>query len=227
MAPRRFSHADHLLNDRTLLHGWRHLPVSQEHRGSVWKKNSRIEPHTYTRFFIPCDVLSLILQALGGGMASIASHENRSSATGDHIMVAGLVLQSLTLAIFIVCIFLQLCFELVLNRMQGISIDFAIRTVRHPDELNPKFFGLRASQRFRGCLAAISFATICIFIRSVYRVAELSEGWRGHLIRQQWLFVGLEGVMVAAAVLALNAFTPAFCFGGELRNQTGVNIAWG
>lgn len=66
------------------------------------KENSRIKPETYTRFFIPCDVVSLILQALGGGMASVASHENRSSALGDHIMVAGLALQSLTLAIFMV-----------------------------------------------------------------------------------------------------------------------------
>jgi hypothetical protein len=35
-------------------------------------------------------------------MASTASHEGRSSALGDHIMVAGLGLQVLTLAIFMV-----------------------------------------------------------------------------------------------------------------------------
>ena len=66
------------------------------------EENSRISPQAYTRLFIPCDVVSLALQALGGGMASVASHEGRSSGLGDHIMVAGLVLQSLTLAIFMV-----------------------------------------------------------------------------------------------------------------------------
>jgi hypothetical protein len=65
-------------------------------------ENSRIKPETYTRFFIPCDVVSLVLQAMGGGMASMAYHEGRSSAVGDHIMVAGLAFQVLTLAIFMV-----------------------------------------------------------------------------------------------------------------------------
>ena len=66
------------------------------------KENSHISPETFTRFFIPCDVLSLVLQALGGGIASTASHEDRSTALGDHIMVAGLAFQTLTLAIFMV-----------------------------------------------------------------------------------------------------------------------------
>lgn len=51
----------------------------------------------------------------------------------------------------------------------------------------------------------------------MYRVVELSEGWTGHLIRQQWLFVGLEGVMVVVAVAVLNAFHPAFCFDAEFE----------
>lgn len=66
------------------------------------KENSRVAPETYTRFFIPCDLLSLVLQALGGGMARQASHEGKSSAAGDDIMVAGLALQALTLATFMV-----------------------------------------------------------------------------------------------------------------------------
>jgi hypothetical protein len=75
----------------------------------------------------------------------------------------------------------------------------------------------------------LALATLCIFIRSVYRVVELSEGWTGHLIRQQWLFVGLEGVMVVVAVVALNAFHPAFCFnakfeGGEGRKRMRMGL---
>lgn len=66
------------------------------------KENSRINPETYTRLFIPCDIISLVLQALGGALASEASHQNRSSALGDHIMVAGLAFQALTLAVFMV-----------------------------------------------------------------------------------------------------------------------------
>jgi hypothetical protein len=68
---------------------------------------------------------------------------------------------------------------------------------------------------------SLALATLCIFIRSVYRVVELSEGWTGHLIRQQWLFVGLEGVMVVVAVVALNSFHPAFCFDAKFKDGEG------
>jgi hypothetical protein len=46
----------------------------------------------------------------------------------------------------------------------------------------------------------------------VYRVAELSEGWDGPLMHNESLFIGLEGVVVAVAVVLLNAFNPCYCF---------------
>ena len=115
-------------------------------------------------------------------------------------MVAGLAFQVLTLAVFI-C----LC------------IDFAFKTIRRMHAmgdaaLDPAHTKMRQSTLFRLFLLALAFATLCIFIRSIYRVAELSEGWAGALIKNQSLFIGLEGAMVIAAVLALNAFHPGFCF---------------
>jgi hypothetical protein len=93
--------------------------------------------------------------------------------------------------------------------------------------LDPKFSSLRSSIKFRGYLAALSIATFCIFIRSVYRVAELSEGWTGYLIKQQGLFIGLEGVMVIVAVLALTFFHPAFCFMEAVDGFGGLGSMWG
>lgn len=78
--------------------------------------------------------------------------------------------------------------------------------------LDPMHAKLRASKRFRSFLIALCFTTLCIFTRSVYRVAELSEGWSGHLIQTQRYFIGLEGAIVAAGVLALNVFHPGYCF---------------
>ena len=51
-------------------------------------ENSRIAPLSYPRIFIPCDIVSLLLQAIGGGMASVASHQDKSPDNGDHIMVS-------------------------------------------------------------------------------------------------------------------------------------------
>lgn len=80
------------------------------------------------------------------------------------------------------------------------------------DALDPSHAKLRGSWAFKGFLMALVLATICIFIRSVYRVAELGEGWEGHLIKTQHLFIWLEGFMVILAVLSLNLFHPGFCF---------------
>jgi len=123
-------------------------------------------------------------------------------------MVTGLAFQVLTLAVFI-C----LC------------IEFTIRTLRRTRKmsnaaLDPSHATLRDSTMFRSFVAALAFATLCIVIRSVYRVAELSEGWGGALIKNQYTFIGLEGAMVLVAVLALNAFHPGFCFReGYIREQ--------
>jgi hypothetical protein len=115
-------------------------------------------------------------------------------------MIAGLSVQVFTLLIFII-----------------LAIDFGLRTLKRTrelgeDALDPTHAKLRSSWAFKGFLIALSFATICIFTRSVYRVAELSEGWDGHLIKTQKYFIGLEGAIVGAGVIALNAFHPGLCF---------------
>lgn len=162
--------------------------------------NSHIKPLSYPRIFIPCDVISLLLQAIGGGIASVASHQDKSPNLGDHIMVAGLSFQVVTLLMF-----------------QLLCLDFMIKTLRRmrtmgDAALDPKHAALRGSTKFRAFLVALALATFCIFIRSIYRVAELSEGWTGALIENQHLFIGFEGAMVIVAVLVLNMFHPGYCF---------------
>jgi RTA1 like protein len=127
-------------------------------------------------------------------------------------MIAGLSFQVFTLLIFII-----LC------------IDFAVRTRQRFNSMgvsafdqNPKLATLRASAKFKGFLAALTLATICVFWRSVYRVVELAEGWTGDLIRHQNLFIAFEGVMVIVACLALNAFHPAICFREGVEGLGGL-----
>lgn len=134
-------------------------------------------------------------------MASAATHSGKDPRAGNHIMLAGLAVQVVTLFFYIV-----------------LASDFAFRTYHRISKLgksqalDPTHAKLRASFRFRGFVCALIFATFCIFTRSVYRVAELSEGWSGHLILTQKYFIGLEGAIVAAGILSLNAFHPGLCF---------------
>ena len=39
-------------------------------------------------------------------------------------------------------------------------------------------------------------SALCIFARCCFRVAELSQGYHGPLLKKQGLFIGLEGVYV-------------------------------
>lgn len=127
-------------------------------------------------------------------------------------MIAGLSFQVLTLFVF-----MALC------------VDFSLRTYKRYKSLgqdafdqNPIFIQTRGSWKFKGFVCALALATICIFWRSVYRVAELSEGWTGNLIRRQPLFIGFEGVMVIVACFALNLFNPAFAFKEAMTGFGGL-----
>ncbi|KAH8882646.1 RTA1-domain-containing protein [Thozetella sp. PMI_491] len=175
-------------------------------------ENSRIAPEWYTRLFIPCDVISLVLQATGGGMASVASHNNKSVDTGDNIMIAGLSFQVVTLLAFM-----------------AVSADFALNAYRRHRQLGEAAFDqteevrrVRNSRMFKGFLAALLLSTICIFWRSVFRVAELSRGWSGPLMKRQDLFIGFEGVMVIVACLVLNIFNPVWCIRPLLEGAGGL-----
>ncbi len=142
----------------------------------------------------------------------MASHNGTSVDLGDNIMIAGLAFQVVTLVLFM-----------------GASIDFAIRTFLRNRSMGDRAFDqdpalqrVRGSFMFRGFLAALALATICIFWRSVYRVAELSGGWDGELMKRQDLFIGFEGVMVIIAAIALNIFHPAVCFSEMMDGRGGI-----
>ncbi|KAG5753627.1 hypothetical protein H9Q69_005841 [Fusarium xylarioides] len=143
-------------------------------------ENSRLPPEYYTRFFIPCDVVSLVLQALGGA-------------------------------------------------------DFAIRTIRRQRvfgeaafDQRPEIVKVRNSRRFKAFMCALSLSAFCILWRSAFRVAELSEGWKGPLMGHQYMFVGFEGILIVVAVVVLNIFHPALCMKELLEmDDGGLKGIWG
>lgn len=169
-------------------------------------ENSRIRARLYPRIFIPCDIFSLVLQAGGGGYSSVQAHQKKRSNIGNNVMLAGLVVQVATLFVFIL-----------------LALDFSIRTILRVkrlganNALDSHHAALRKSWQFKGFLAALTLSTLLIFARCVYRIAELSEGWSGPLIKKEGLFIALEGTVVLIAVYLLNFFHPGFCFNESLE----------
>lgn len=156
------------------------------HQASIWipltlisvivygQKISRIRPVWYTRFFINCDIISLSLQGAGGGVASAATKDS-TLALGNHLMLAGLIFQIVSLVLFALA-----------------CGDFAIRAKRFASSRNPEYSKLRASTKFRGFLWAAVVSFVTIFTRCVYRVVELGGGWNNALMREETPFIILE-----------------------------------
>lgn len=141
---------------------------------------SRISPRTYMYIFIPCDVLSLALQGAGGGLSSVAAQNNESTETGSGIMQAGLSFQ-----VFTMTLFMASCAEYAFRYR---------RAQRKTGDVHPSNSVTGLGWKFKLFLYSLALATITIFIRSVYRVVELADGWDGKLIHDQTLFIILEGV---------------------------------
>jgi RTA1 like protein len=144
-------------------------------------------------------VIALLLQAAGGGIT--ASSSGPLGQDGVNIMLAGLSWQVFSLAVFM-----------------GLCVDFALRVRRaSPVDFNPRYDALRASPRFKGFLVCLFIATLTIFVRSVFRCAELSGGFSGALANDEITFMILEGAMISIAVLALTVSHPGLVWKGEWR----------
>lgn len=144
----------------------------------------------------------MILQAAGGALSAWYASREEMPDNGNFTMMAGLSFQAFTLLVFLT-----------------LSGDFAVRTLRavrrhgtvalNEDASSRR---LRRSKRFRAMLFSLAFSALLIFMRSLYRVIEISEGWKGELMTTEKFVIMLEAIPVAVSGLFLCAFHPAVCF---------------
>jgi hypothetical protein len=157
---------------------------------------SRFRPGTYALIFCGCDLFSLVLQAAGGGIASGATTKS-ATQTGINIMIAGLSFQVASLALFAL-----------------LGIEFAFRLRRSPQSWSKEHSKLYESKLWKAFLYGLGAATLTIFIRSAFRVAELSGGFHGPLANNQVSFMILEGAMIVIASSCLTFLHPGIAFQG-------------
>lgn len=150
------------------------------------RKYSLIGPITYLWIFCSCDILSLVIQAIGGAMASeaVAKIPPRGSKAGTDIMVGGIVFQMGSITIFALLFF-----------------DFLRRVQREKETLGAKIDWL---------IGATAFSGLMIYMRSIYRTVELLQGWSGYLITHQPFFIGLDAVLMLLAVWVFNFIHPGW-----------------
>jgi hypothetical protein len=147
------------------------------------------------------DFLSLVLQAAGGAIADTAPASDPDlKQTGIDVMIAGLVLQCVSLLIFLI-----------------VGLDFFARVHRHGADASspPSRTALRSKPTFRLFLASLLVATLAILARSIFRAMELWGGFAGELWNNETEFLILDGAMITLAVLLLTVLHPGPAFGAE------------
>jgi len=131
---------------------------------AVGRKYSYIGPNLYLIIFITADVVCLVVQAVGGGLAANALNNPGSKVTandGANIMVAGIVS--------------QLVFTLIFTTLAGL---FAYRARRE----------VLAYRSLIWLGFAMMISTLFLVVRSIYRTVELLNGWSGYLETTQGFF---------------------------------------
>ncbi|GME85478.1 unnamed protein product [Ambrosiozyma monospora] len=157
------------------------------------RQYSPLKPINYRRIFISLDAMSFLVQSSGGGLA--ASSNQNSAKLGFNILLGGLILQVITMFIFMAMVGLYF-YKVYANR----------------DHLDQRYAGLRSTGFFHAVMWSICSAILLIFIRSIYRVAEMADGFGSAIMHNETLFLVLDGVMCVIAIVLLTVFYPGFAF---------------
>ncbi|CUM64883.1 uncharacterized protein PRCAT00002499001 [Priceomyces carsonii] len=194
-------------------------------------KYSKLKPLWYSIIFVFCDVVSLIVQAVGGALAS----SNDDNENGTHIMVAGIAFQIVSMSLFFFFWFWFL-FEIYFNADRQIT--FSLKrllqlffntkegTILHRQldtSYTQAYHDIRAARLFNFFPAVITSSVVFVYVRCIYRVIELAQGWRGFLITHEVYIMVLDAAMVFLACVLYVPFHPAYILGRALDSKFNLS----
>jgi len=152
----------------------------------VGPRYSPIPPKLGLWIFITSDVVTTIIQILGAALIGHAEANNRNPTTGKNILLAGLCFQVFSFLIFLILVFLFIRKSLKVAWQKG----------------------------RRGFLVAFVTATILVYLRTCFRLAETAQGVKKYLFTHEVFFAGLEFAPIAGAVVLFLGWHPGRCLRG-------------
>ncbi|KGO72766.1 RTA-like protein [Penicillium italicum] len=168
------------------------------------QQHSKLRAEWYPYIFVTCDIVSLVLQGAGGGLAA-AAKTSKASDMGSNVMMAGIVWQVATLTVFGV---MSGHFLLQIQNASKDGLTVEARKVWNSRNFWVFFWG-----------TFVSFVTT--YIRCVYRIAEMAGGWKNPIMQDELDFTILESIMCAVAVIVLCVTPPGYFFPQMHGNYTG------
>lgn len=199
---------------------------------------SVLKPMWYSYFFIGCDVLSLVIQAGGGAAASIATNRHDDTKPGTNTMIAGIVFQVVAMTVFLTFWFeflRRLYFRK--SNVDSLPADYKEHPLAKPSVgnffkllfhgksareykslyrepvYNPKFESIRSRKLMPYMPLGLTIAVIAVYIRCIYRVVELAQGFSGYLITHEVYLMTLDALMIAICGLIFVPLHPVWSYG--------------
>jgi hypothetical protein len=110
-------------------------------------------------------------------MAATANDNQSQQDTGDHLMMAGIAFQVVTLLFFGAA-----ASWYVIRRWKAQNVPFSVEATR-----------FLASTKFRLFVYGFTLAYVAILVRCIYRIVEMAGGWANPVMQFEPAFIALDG----------------------------------
>ncbi|KZV94689.1 RTA1-domain-containing protein [Exidia glandulosa HHB12029] len=178
LAPCAFIAADYMLLGRLA-------------RSLEMEKHMIIAPTRITKIFVWSDIITFNIQGGGSGFTTSGSTNVLLLNLGRYIFLAGLILQAISF------VFFTIMYVIWFRRVRRLE-----PLVWRRDE------GQKWYNDWRALAWALMVSCIGILIRSIYRVAEASQGTFGTLATTEWIFYVFDTLPLFVAVAVFVPFWP-------------------
>ena len=155
----------------------------------------------FMKYLISFNIISGAIQGSGGGILSNYTSADVTGNKGLQLMVAGLSLQVVSLLIFQTVWYIFLVRVYNSNKVYGDA------------QFCEQYHNVRERKYIYYFLATFSWALLYIFIRTIYRLVEMSNGLTSKLATREIYFNVLDGMMIALACFCITLLPPHFVFG--------------
>lgn len=152
----------------------------------IGRQFAPIAPKLILWIFIVCDVIATIVQIAGAALIGVAYSNGKDPTTPNNILLAGLAFQVLSFFLFIV-----------------VFVAFLWRSRK------------ATTRNFKTFAAATFAATLAVYLRTVFRLAETAEGLMANLSTHEVYFGCLEFLPIVVAVYIFTWWHPGRWLGNK------------
>ncbi|TFK26894.1 RTA1 like protein [Coprinopsis marcescibilis] len=174
---------------------------------------SRLTPRWYGLIFGGCDILSLFIQGIGGGMLASGPKNPKKLTEATNIMLGGIIFQLISIIVYV---------ALATEYWLRYRSDSPVRSTNATEEsLKDGRARGEMTNRRRLMFYGLAINLVFLFIRAIYRCVELFDGFGGRIMSTEVYFDVLDGAMILLAMFSLNLFHPGWLL-GETRKEAPV-----